>query len=138
MKSPAFAPSRYTKPAPLLVAGALVILTACTHGRDWDTYQVTLVTDPPGASCTTERYGIVDEAPDPTPVRITLTTGNAPITITCALAGYAPVSGRNSSIFQSTDLPPLNWSTVYFSERRIKDGNEATQTRRDSLQATAS
>ena len=35
------------------------------------------------------------------------------------------------------DPPPLNWSTVYFSERRIKDGNETTQTRRDSLQVTA-
>ena len=35
------------------------------------------------------------------------------------------------------DPPPLNWSTVYFSERRIKYGNEATQTRRDSLQAAA-
>ncbi|MDA0786050.1 MAG: hypothetical protein O3B37_07135 [Proteobacteria bacterium] len=38
---------------------------------------------------------------------------------------------------ESLDPPPLNWSTVYFSERRIKDGNETTQTRRDSLQATA-
>lgn len=115
MKSPAFALSRYTKPAPLLIAGALVILTACTHGRDWDTYQVTLVTDPPGASCTTERYGIVDEAPDPTPVRITLTTGNAPITITCALAGYAPVSGRISSVFRSTAflrLQPLQQTRI--------------------------
>jgi hypothetical protein len=35
------------------------------------------------------------------------------------------------------DPPPLNWSAVYFSERRIKYGNEATQIRRDSLQATA-
>jgi hypothetical protein len=35
------------------------------------------------------------------------------------------------------DPPPLNWSTVYFSERRIKDGNETPQTRRDSLQVTA-
>ena len=39
---------------------------------------------------------------------------------------------------EARDPPPLNWSTVYFSERRIKDGNETTQTRRDSLQATAS
>lgn len=94
--------SRHTKTTPFLVAGALLILVGCTHGRDWDTYQVTLVTDPPGAACTTERYGIVDEAPDPTPVRVTLTTGNAPITITCTLAGYAPASGRISSVFRST------------------------------------
>lgn len=102
MKSLAANLSRFSKPAPLMMAGALIILVGCTHGRDWDTYQVTLMTDPPGASCSTERYGIVDEAPDPTPVQVTLTTGNSPITITCALAGYAPASGRISSVFRST------------------------------------
>ena len=36
-----------------------------------------------------------------------------------------------------TDPPPVNWSTVYFNERRIKDGDEATQTGRDCLEAAA-
>ena len=34
-----------------------------------------------------------------------------------------------------SDPPPLNWSTVYDRKRRINDGNQATQTRRDSLEA---
>lgn len=88
----------------LLLAGALIMLVGCTHGRDWDTYRVTLLTEPAGATCTTERYGIVDEAPDPTPVRVTLTTGHGPITITCALAGYQTTSGRISSIFRNSAL----------------------------------
>ena len=46
-------------------------------------------------------------------------------------------SGSLAVAHNALDPPPLNWSTVYFSERRIKDGNETTQTRRDSLQVTA-
>ena len=51
-------------------------------------------------------------------------------------AHYAEALGIPRAAYE-IDPPPLNWSTVYFSERRIKDGNETTQTRRDSLQVTA-
>ncbi len=34
-----------------------------------------------------------------------------------------------------SDPPPLNWSTGYDRKRRIKDGNETTQTGRDCLEA---
>ena len=36
------------------------------------------------------------------------------------------------------DPPPLNWSTVYFSKRRIEDGNQTTQTGRNCLEAASS
>ena len=36
------------------------------------------------------------------------------------------------------DPPPLNWSIVYDRNWLIKDGNETTQTSRDSYEATLS
>jgi len=58
---------------------------------------------------------------------------------TCAGTSTVDYQGNAWTLVPAGDCdpPPLNWSTVYFSDRRIKDGNEATQTRRDCLQAAA-
>ena len=46
---------------------------------------------------------------------------------------YPPANSANEF-----DPPPLNWSTVYFSKRRIEDGNQTTQTGRNCLEAASS
>ncbi|MBT5570319.1 MAG: hypothetical protein HOJ90_03780 [Alphaproteobacteria bacterium] len=83
----------------ILLAG-LALLAACTHGRDWDTYDVRIVTDPPGAECKFERNGVGTQAHALTPVDVTLTTGNSRIKVTCFKLGYALTTATVSSIFR--------------------------------------
>jgi len=96
--------------AAILVVG-LTVLTACTHGRDWDTYGLEIVTDPPGADCTFERNGVKTEAHRPTPVEVVLTTGHGWIQITCSRTGHNPASRYVSGFFEGTvylTLPPTS------------------------------
>lgn len=87
--------------AAILVVG-LTVLTACTHGRDWDTYGLEIVTNPPGADCIFERNGIKTEAHAPTPVEVVLTTGHGWIQITCSRPGHEPASKFVSGFFEGT------------------------------------
>lgn len=84
-----------------LLAG-LGLLAACTHGRDWDTYGLEIITDPAGAECEFERNGIRTQAHDRTPVEVVLTTGHGSIQITCRRPGYQPESRWVSSFFEGT------------------------------------
>jgi len=84
-----------------LVAG-LGLLAACTHGRDWDTYDLTIITDPAGADCEFERNGIRTQAHARTPVDVVLTTGHGFTQITCRRAGYNPEARWVSGYFEGT------------------------------------
>ena len=84
-----------------LVAGALAV-SACTHGRDWDTYGLEIVTDPPGAECEFERNGVRTQAHARTPVEVVLTTGHGWIQIICSRPGYMPESRYVSGFFEGT------------------------------------
>lgn len=95
--------------AAILIVG-LTVLAACTHGRDWDTYGLEIITDPAGADCTFERNGIKTSAHAPTPVEVVLTTGHGWIEITCSRPGYSPNSRFVSGFFEGTvymNLTPM-------------------------------
>jgi len=66
----------YRKTSLLILAAATLV--ACTVGRDWSTYRIRVVTDPKGAECYFERDGVITQAPEPTPVDLTMTSISRP------------------------------------------------------------
>lgn len=93
---------RLSRGAGVALLAGLVALSACTHGRDWDTYGLTIVTDPPGAECEFERNGVRTQAHARTPVDVVLTTGHGWIQITCSRPGHMPESRYVSGFFEGT------------------------------------
>jgi hypothetical protein len=82
--------------------GAIVFLSACTHGRDWDTSDVTIITNPPGAECTFKRNGLKTTARAVTPVKITLARTGTDIRIVCSRSGHASAVTTYSPFFPET------------------------------------
>lgn len=102
MDNPSNLSFRFPRWATVTSIAGLLLLAACTHGRDWDTYGLEIITDPPGADCTFERNGIKTEAHRPTPVEVVLTTGHGWIEISCSRPGYNPDSRYVSGFFEGT------------------------------------
>lgn len=72
----------------ILLILATFTLLACTHGRDWSTYRIRIITDPRGADCYFERGGVITEAPEVTPVDITMTSVGEDVGIVCSKEGF--------------------------------------------------
>ncbi len=75
-----------------LLALASLILVACTHGREWSTYRLRIVTDPRGAECYFERHGVITEASELTPMDMTMTSIGEDVGIVCTKEGYKAAS----------------------------------------------
>ncbi|MEP4380074.1 MAG: hypothetical protein ABJ215_11140 [Alphaproteobacteria bacterium] len=86
----------------VLITLGLIVLAACTHRREWKTYDVTIETNPPGARCSFERDGLVTRPGKTTPFDITLTSIASDISVRCAVYGYHPAVTTVSGRFRGT------------------------------------
>tara|TARA_R110002110_G_scaffold415852_1_gene658144 strand:+ start:50579 stop:50896 length:318 start_codon:yes stop_codon:yes gene_type:complete len=88
----------------VLITLGMIVLAACTHRREWTTYDVTIATNPAGARCSFERDGLTTRPDKTTPFDITLTNVAADIRIRCVAYGYYPSVTTLSTRFRGTIL----------------------------------
>ena len=72
----------------------LVALSGCATLSHGTTQQITIATDPPGASCTLTRQGLSLAKVDPTPGIALVERGESDLLATCSKPGYE--TGRRS------------------------------------------
>jgi hypothetical protein len=86
-----------------LLASLLLVATlpACATLTTGTTSTISVITDPPGASCTLTRRGDVVGVVNPTPGSVTVSKSMSAIDVTCARAGHGPGTGAIASQFQA-------------------------------------
>lgn len=72
---------------------SLSCLTACAGSVTDRSHQVTVITEPPNASCTLERGGVRSRLIGGTPLTFVATRDGGDIEVECKLAGYETTSG---------------------------------------------
>ena len=72
----------------MVAAGAISALAACATLTQGSDQSVTIITDPPGATCELERGGTILAVVSPTPAPVRLNKGAENIHITCRKEGY--------------------------------------------------
>ncbi|MCX7377867.1 MAG: hypothetical protein NTY94_14160 [Alphaproteobacteria bacterium] len=80
----------------LLLLLALPGCATIVHGT---TQNLTVTTNPPGASCRLERDGVALAMANPTPATVRINKGRSDIIATCTLAGYDPTTYNHISEF---------------------------------------
>lgn len=75
-------------------------LPACSTIVEGTDQQVTVITDPSGASCTLSREGSVIGVVNPTPGSIQVDKSKNAIAVRCEREGYQPTAGTLSSEFE--------------------------------------
>ncbi len=83
---------------------AMVALGGCATIVNGASQNLSVVTDPAGASCIFRRDGQVIGIVNPTPGTLAIAKASAPIEVRCAKEGYAETSGQVGSHFQSATL----------------------------------
>ena len=68
----------------------LVVLPGCATLSHGTTQQISIATDPPGASCTLTRQGLGVATVDPTPGIALVERGESDLLATCSKPGYKP------------------------------------------------
>jgi len=121
----------YRKTALLILAAATLV--ACTVGRDWSTYRIRVVTDPKGAECYFERDGVITQAPEPTPVDLTMTSIGEDVGVVCSKEGFKAGSSTVTGGFFTDNFlrfnrhtPRTPETTVYIRLAPIDSNEEST------------
>lgn len=114
----------------ILVATALA---ACTVGRDWSTYRIRVVTDPKGAECYFERDGVITQAPEVTPVDVTMTSIGEDVGVVCSKEGFKAGSSTVTGGFLTDNFlrfnrhtPRTPETTVYIRLAPLDSNEEST------------
>jgi hypothetical protein len=79
---------------------SLSCLAACAGSVTERSHKVTVVTEPPNASCTLERGGVRTRLIGGTPVSFVVTRDGGDIDVECKLAGYQKTTGTLRSGFE--------------------------------------
>lgn len=86
----------------VVIATVLGLLSsACSTIVEGTDQSVTIITDPPGASCTVERAGVAIAVVDPTPGTINVDKSKDTLAVTCEKENHQTSAGVISSDFQS-------------------------------------
>ena len=73
-----------------MIAHVLVVLSSCATLSHGTTQQISIATEPPGASCTLTRQGLGIATVDPTPGIALVERGESDLLATCSKPGYKP------------------------------------------------
>ena len=71
-----------------MIAHVLVVLSGCATLSHGTTQQISIATEPPGASCTLTRQGLSVARIDPTPGIALVERGESDLLATCSKPGY--------------------------------------------------
>lgn len=84
------------------ICALTVLLTGCATVVEGTTQSVSIVTDPPGASCVVSRLGERIGMVSPTPGSLHLDKSKDNLTVTCTLDGYERTKTTQSPNFKAT------------------------------------
>jgi hypothetical protein len=93
----------------LLAALAVILLNGCATLTTSSSQTVTMMTEPPGATCTFKREGQVIGVVNPTPGSLSVQKSHKPIDVACAKDGFIDAVGTVGSRFQ-----PMTFGNVLF------------------------
>jgi hypothetical protein len=88
-----------TIPAGPLRLLLLLALPGCAAAVPDSSQNLTVTTNPPGASCRLERDGTAVAVANPTPATVRVTKGRSAIIATCTREGYDPTTHSHTSKF---------------------------------------
>ena len=79
---------------------SLLVLTSCAGSSTERSHKVTVITEPPNASCTLEREGVRSQLIGGTPLIFVATRNGGDIEVECKLAGHETTAGTLHSGFE--------------------------------------
>lgn len=85
----------------------LLALLACGCAPQAGADQVTINSDPPGASCTVERGAATLGVVDPTPGVLTVSQSDKPLRVTCRKARWRPGTGEIAALYKGIGVGRL-------------------------------
>ena len=86
----------------------LLALLACgCSSAQSGTDQVTISSDPPGASCAVERGGATLGVVDPTPGALTVSQSDKALSVTCRKDGWRPGTGEIAALYKGIGVGRL-------------------------------
>ena len=92
-----------TRPILLLT----LLACGCSGAPQSATDQVTINSDPPGASCTVERGAAVLGVVDPTPGALSVSQSDKALRVTCRKAGWRPGTGEIAALYKGIGVGRL-------------------------------
>ncbi len=84
-----------------------LLACGCSGSPQPATDQVTINSDPPGASCTVERGAATLGVVDPTPGTLSVSRSDRALRVTCRKAGWRPGTGELSAVYKGIGVGRL-------------------------------
>ena len=107
----------------VIIAAAALATAACSTITEGTTEQITVKTDPPGATCQLNRDGAVIATVGPTPAAASVERSPSDILVTCSKPGFGPASYTDEADLAAATFGNIMTAGIGFAVDAVSGAN---------------